>query len=246
MDNSNQLGQAKNNIAGEVLHLALLYLLLSLFIFGSLYHQSLIRNLGFGLFFTVSWFFCFLLTSWVYNDNDFTLFHNGWAACLKSQSNAFIWKKLKIIINFPVIFWLLQFVMVLSALQMMSFNLMLINILGMVALLLYCVLFIVKRSLAKTADTSNILSFCIVKLIVSIYIAWFLLYVGLMIIVINFTPLTQQLLTQVSMLLGVILTLYLANCLPNTPSTRLKWSFIIGFFNIAVMVSYFSHVVLLV
>lgn len=122
----------KKIAAGQILHLGIIYLILSFFIFGSIYNRSLLANLGFGLFYTLSWLFCFFIPSFLYTDLDFKHFRHNWHPIFiqnfyHSRSNH---KKNDLI--FSVIFWLLQGAFVLLGLQLLQYNLMLLNILGIV------------------------------------------------------------------------------------------------------------------
>lgn len=229
MDNSDSNLHAGKNI-WAVLHIGVLYFFLVLFIFGSLYHKLLIRDLGFGLFFFISWVFCFLLVPWLVYDINFALFYTNKQDVTIKKSPYYL---------SIISYFILQLILVLIALQILSFNLMIINLLGISVVLLYCSTLIIKKILP--AEGRGDFGFAILKLIVSIYVSWFLLYVGCLILIMNFSPYTEGVMIQVNLLLIILTTLCLTNAITRTRAAGLKLSFIVGFFIIALMLAYLAQ-----
>ncbi|MCP0913767.1 MULTISPECIES: hypothetical protein [Legionella] len=240
MKKQNYIQEAQGKGIFGLLHLGIIYLLLSLFIFGSLYHQLLLNNLGVGLSFTLSWFLCYFLTPLVLAKNDFTEFRHKWLRKIEEQGLVNAGKKLTFFINLHVCFALIQGILLLITLRFVKFNFFIISMLGIIAVILLAAIFIFEKMLANSATETGNLGFSTAKFIGLIYIVWFLLFTGLQIIIVNFLPLTGRFLFQIGIVFVTLLTLYLTHLLPNKLA-RVKWSFIAGFFVTAGLIAYFSH-----
>ncbi|KTC83791.1 hypothetical protein Lbru_1614 [Legionella brunensis] len=226
---------------GQTLHFGLVYLILSFFIFGSLYNRSLLVNLGFGLFYTLSWLCCFFIPSLIYTDPDFKHVRNSWRSSSHEKFLNLISKKRKDDFIFSVLFWFFEAVFVLMGLQFLQYNLMLLNLMGIVGLLGYALTMLVSRMSRDIKDGQVDPLFRLIKICFSTYLIWYFLYLGLLIIVINFSPKTETILMQISLILPVVIALLITGYLPISRSACTAFSFILGFLMTALWIAYFSY-----
>ncbi|WP_419421257.1 hypothetical protein ACNVED_15420 (plasmid) [Legionella sp. D16C41] len=212
---------------GQIIHFGIIYLILAFFIFGSINDRSLLANLGFGFIYSLSWLSCFLIPSYIYSDPDFNQF--------SIKSNFYLQS-----LSFSLLFWLAQVVLVLFGLRFFQYNLMFINLMGTIICLFYALTIVVSKTPLTIKDNKADPFFIIIKAIISTLLISYFLYLGLIIIVINFTPKTETFLCQLSLIFLAIFILFITSQIPAKRLTKIILSCVIGFFITAIEIAYFS------
>lgn len=80
-----------------------------------------------------------------------------------------------------------------------------------------------------------------IKIAISSYLIWYFIYFGLLIIVINFSPKTEGILIQISLIIPIITILFITSFLFTSRLLSTFLSFIIGFLITALGIAYFSY-----